>query len=83
MRDKEFSVTLIDRTEVVEYREKNGIYRFNLGKRGREWIIYLPPTPDLPAFEAEKILGRITAYLVKRWWFWIFPVTYTVRIEHT
>jgi hypothetical protein len=37
MTDKEFSVTLIDRTEVVEYREENDIYRFNLGKRGREW----------------------------------------------
>jgi hypothetical protein len=80
--EKEFSVTLIDRTEVVEYRDANSVYRFDLGKQGREWIVYLPPSPDMPSAEAEKILGRITAYLSKRWWFWLFPRTYTVKIEH-
>jgi hypothetical protein len=80
--EKEFSVTLTDRTEVVEYREANNVYRFDLGKKGREWIVYLPPSRDLPAADAEKILARITAYLGKRWWFWLFPRTYTVRIEH-
>jgi hypothetical protein len=80
--DKEFSVTLVDRTEVVEYREANKVYRFDVGKQGREWIVYLPPSQDLPATYAKKVLGRITAYLTKRWWFWIFPCTYTVRIEH-
>jgi len=80
--EKEFSVMLIDRTEVVEYRDANSVYRFDLGKQGREWIVYLPPSRDMPAAEAEKILGRITGYLSKRWWFWLFPRTYTVRIEH-
>jgi hypothetical protein len=80
--EKEFSVTLRDRTEVVEYRDANSIYRFDLGKKGREWIVYLPPSRDMPAADAEKILARITAYLAKRWWFWLFPRTYTVRIEH-
>ena len=78
----EFTVTLTDRTEVVEYREKSNVYRFDLGKRDREWIVYLPPSGDMSAADAEKILGRVTAYLAKRWWFWAFPRTYTVRIEH-
>lgn len=78
---KSFSVTLIDRAEVVEYREANNVYTFDLGKQGREWILYLPPSHDLPAAEAEKVLGRVMAYLAKRWWFWIFPRTYTVRVE--
>ena len=79
---KEYSVTLTDRTEVVEYRDANNVYRVDLGKRGREWIVYLPPSRDMPALDTEKILGRITTYLSKRWWFWIFPSTYTVRFEH-
>jgi hypothetical protein len=80
--DEKFSVTLTDRAEVVEYREKNDVYQFDLGKRGREWIVYLPPSRDMPAEDAEKILARVTAYLGKRWWFWLFPRTYAVRIEH-
>jgi hypothetical protein len=80
--EKEFSVTLTHQTVVVEYREANNVYRFDLGTKGRKWIVYLPPSRDFPAADAEKILGRITAYLANRWWFWVFPCTYTVRIEH-
>jgi hypothetical protein len=79
---KEFSVTLIDRTEVVEYRDKNGVYRFDLGKSGKEWIVYLPPSREIPAADADEIFSRITSYLCKRWWFWIFPFKYNVRFEH-
>ena len=79
--NENYAVTLMDRTEVVEYREANRVYRFDLGKRGREWIVYLPPSPDFATNDAEMVIGRVTAYLAKRWWFWIFPRTYSVRVE--
>jgi hypothetical protein len=78
---KEFSVRLVDRTEVVEYRDAKSVYRFYLRKRGSEWIVYTPSSRQVPATEVDIILGRITAYLEKRKWFWIFPRKYTVKIE--
>ena len=80
--EKDFSVRLIDRTEVVEYREQNNVYRFDLGKRGKEWIVYLPPSRDIPRDEVDKVLNRITSYLAKRRWFGLFTCKYAVRIEH-
>ena len=80
MKDS-FSVKLIDRTEAVEYREDSNTYQFDLGKEGRTWIIYLPSAPDTAPGDADRILARITAYLRKRWWFGVFPMTYDVRVE--
>jgi hypothetical protein len=79
--ESEFSVTLTDRTEVLEYQDKNGVFRFELGKEGREWVVYLPPSRDMPAADVDQVLRRITAYLSKRRWFWLFPFSYTVRFE--
>jgi hypothetical protein len=76
-----YAVRLMNRTEVVEYRTADRVYRFDLGKRGRKWILYLPPSPDFAANDAEQALARVSDYLAKRWWFWIFPLTYSVRVE--
>jgi hypothetical protein len=72
----EFSVTLTSRTEIVEYRDSSGLYAFDVGKNGKEWIVYLPPSRQLPEAESDrqKILDRIRSCLPKRWWFWIYPV---------
>lgn len=78
---KDYSIRLTDRTETVEYRERNCVYRFDVGKRGKTWIIYLPPLPEMSTHDADRILERIKSYLSKRWWFWIFPVSYAVTVE--
>jgi hypothetical protein len=82
MTKDKFSVRLIDRLEVVEYTDENHIYRFDVGKEANEWVIYLPPSREMAPTDADQILRRITEYLSKRRWFWIFPRTYSVRIEH-
>lgn len=77
-----FSIKLIDRTEVVEYRDSSGIYRYDLGKKGRQWILYLPGSPA-PSADAETLrVDRIKAYLSKIWWFGILPCKYSVAVEH-
>ena len=78
---KDYSVRLVDRAEVVEYCEQDRVYRFDVGKRGGTWIIYLPTSPEMSPHKEEKIVGRIKLYLHRRWWFWIFPVSYDVRVE--
>jgi hypothetical protein len=81
LRRRRFSVRLIDRTEVIEYRERDHVYRFDVGKRGRTWIIYLPSSPEVSLNDEERNLSRIESYLGRRWWFWIFPVSYIVTRE--
>jgi len=78
---KDFSVRLMDRTAVVEYRDARGVYRFDLGQRGNEWTVYMPPSHEIPAEEADTILGRVTDYLESRRWFWIFPLKYKVKVQ--
>jgi len=36
---------------------------------------------EMSPHEEQKIVDRITLYLRRRWWFWIFPVSYDVRVE--
>jgi hypothetical protein len=76
-----FYVRLIDRNEAVEYRDENGVHAFDLRKKGREWTIYLPDSPDMTADRERQVIERTTKYLSRIWWFGVFPFRYTVRVE--
>jgi hypothetical protein len=80
--EKGFSVRLTDRNEVVEYRDDDCATAFDLGKREREWTLYLPGSREVTAEKERQIVERIIKYLSKIWWFGIFPCRYTVRVEH-
>jgi hypothetical protein len=78
---KEYSIRLIARNEGLEYRDAHGVYRFQLGRDGREWILYLPPIPEIRDANESLVIDRVKARLSKIWWLGFFPSTYTVRTE--
>jgi hypothetical protein len=78
---KEYSNRLIARNEGVEYRDAHNVYRFQLGRDGGEWILYLPPIPEIRDTNESLVIDRVKARLSRIWWLGIFPSTYTVRTE--
>jgi hypothetical protein len=78
---KAYLICLIDRNEVVEYRDDDCASSFDLGKKRREWTLYLPGSREVASEKERQIVERISAYLSKIWWFGIFPCRYTVRVE--
>ena len=79
---KEYSVRLTDRNEGVRYGGPEGVYEFGVGRNGGEWIVFLPPVPEIRKQEDEPVvIGRVSAALSKIWWFGIFSRRYTVRTE--
>ena len=86
--DGSFMVRLVARNEGVEYRDRHGVYYFDVSRVAREWTVLLPgskgenPVPhELTLEEERRILPRITGYLSRIKWFGVFPRSYSVRIR--
>jgi hypothetical protein len=80
-----YSVSLVDRNEVVEYRDSSGEYHFSVRKEGRRWLILLPGSRgaeyqghELTPNEEGRIILRLEKYLCRIWWFGVFPRSYSV-----
>jgi hypothetical protein len=78
---KEYSVRLVARNEGVRYGGPEGVYEFDVNRNGREWIVFLPPVPEIRSQDESLVIGRVSAALSRIWWFGIFPRRYTVRTE--
>jgi hypothetical protein len=81
-----YEVTLDPKGEVVKYRDDVDVYFFNLRRKKKKWIVYLPATKgephrryELTEDEQEVIFPRIRNYLegIRYFiWFGRFPVIF-------
>ena len=83
-----YQVRLASGNEGVEYRDEEGVFRFNVELVGRDCILFLPGSKgdtyqqhELTPEEEERILPRITRYLSRVWWLGIFPRSYSVVVR--
>lgn len=79
-------IRLTARNERIHHQDAGGVYRYDVAKKGNEWIVRLPPSKDdsfapyvLSPDEREPILPRIEKYLSRIWWFGSFPRSSCVR----
>jgi hypothetical protein len=84
MRD--YQISLQARNEGLIYQDASGIYRFNLSRQDRTWVVHLPPTKgstfalhSLSQQEQDLLYPRIRQFLSRIWWFGIWPVNYEVK----
>lgn len=83
-----YRVRLVARNEGIEYRDEFEVYRFNVARTDRRWIVCLPGskgeqfmTHELSDEERERILPRIEKYLKGRKYFGLIGRTYPVTFE--
>jgi hypothetical protein len=84
-----YAVALRDRNEVLEYRDPNGLYRFNVRLVDKQWTVVLPGIKgegyhpyELTDEEQDLILPRIKQYLEGKKYFGFIGPTYPVGFEH-
>jgi len=83
-----YTVRLIDRGEVIEYRDANDVYRFSGWLKDKTWRVYLPGSKgqyyephELTSEEQAVVLPRVRQFLESRKYFGWFGRTYPVVIE--
>lgn len=90
-----YVVRLVDRGEVLEYRDDTDIYRFsvdvdrfNFRRKGKKWTVHLPGTKgkyyerhELTEHEQEVMFPRIRSYLEGIRNFIWFGASYPVDFE--
>jgi hypothetical protein len=83
-----YVVRLINRGELIEYRDDVDVYHFNARRKGKKWIVYLPGTKgkyhephELTEDEQEVIFPRIRNYLEGIKNFIWFGASYPVSFE--
>lgn len=81
-------ITLEAKNEGLRYEDSSGIYRFNLSRHGKTWVIHLPPSKGeahvpypLTQQDQERMFPRIRSFLSRIWWFGIWPVRYEVKFN--
>lgn len=83
----EYVVRLIDRNEVIDYRDANDRYQFSVRFTNKQWIVSMPGIKgegyhphELTEDESRIILPRIKTYLeglkYLRWVGPTYPVTF-------
>ena len=83
---RNYKVSLQAKNEGLSYEDESGIYRFNVSRQNKTWIVHLPPTKGnnfvahpLSSQEQELLYPRIHQYLSRIWWLGIWPVNYEVK----
>lgn len=83
-----YTVRLINRGELIEYRDDVDVYHFNAWRKKKRWTVYLPGTKgkyhephELTDEEREVIFPRIRNYLEGIKNFIWFGRTYPVSFE--
>jgi hypothetical protein len=83
-----YEVRLIDKGEVIEYRDDIDIYHFNAWRKGKKWTVYLPGTKgkyyqphELTEDEQRVIFPRIRKYFEGTKSFVWFGPSYPVIFE--
>lgn len=86
MRD--YRISLDGRNQGLSYSDASGVYRFNLSREGKTWLVHLPPTKGeafaahfLTPQEQALLFPRIRTFLSRIWWFGIWPVNYEVQFD--
>ncbi len=86
MRD--YQILLQAKNEGLSYEDASGLYRFNLSRQGKSWVVHLPPSRgetfapySLSPQEQELLFPRIRQFLSRIWWFGIWPVNYEVKFS--
>jgi hypothetical protein len=86
--EKNYKIRLAAKNEGIEYRDEDGVYRFDVVLRGNEWKLFVPGskgenfnTYELSQVEADRILPRITLYLQRIKWFGLFGKSYSVSVN--
>lgn len=87
-KSHEYGVRLAARNEGLEYRDEFEVYRFNVARKKRRWIVYLPGskgehfmTHELSDEERVRILPRIEEYLKGRRYLGLIGPTCSVTFE--
>ena len=83
-----YTVKLVARNEGIEYRDENGVHRFDVGFRNKKWFIYLPGTKGefflphtLTPEERLVVIPRIERYLARKRYFGFFGPTFPVVFD--
>jgi hypothetical protein len=87
MKEK-YEVRLIDKGEVIEYRDDIDVYHFSAWRKNKKWTVYLPGTNgkyyqphELTEDEQKVIFPRIRTHLEGiRYFIWFGP-SYPVIFE--
>jgi hypothetical protein len=86
--DKNYQIWLRAKNEGIEYRDDDGVYRFDVALMGNEWSLFIPGSKgenytsyELSREEADRILPRIIQYLQRTKWFGLFGKSYSVAIK--
>jgi hypothetical protein len=94
--DSPYSVRFgyMSRNEWVEFQDLDSYFclSVSLNAKKKEWTIYVPgngfadkSSPNrvrvMTAKELEYVLPKVTKFLSRIWWFWIFPVSYSIKIK--
>lgn len=86
MRD--YRISLVGRNQGLSYSDASGVYRFNLSRQGKTWLVHLPPTKGeafaaypLTSDEKDLLFPRIRTFLSRIFWLGIWPVNYEVQFD--
>ena len=86
-KTKKYEIRLASKNEGIDYIDYNGIYRFNIFLKNKEWKLYVPGSfgdnfekYNISREEEEIIITRIVRYLKKIKWLGLFTRTYEVKI---
>ena len=84
-RTSDYTIRFAARNEGLRYEDASGVYRFDLGREGKMWLVQLPPSKGeqyvpvaLTESKASTILPRIEAFLSRVRWLGVWPVRYQV-----
>ncbi len=88
--ENDYRIRLTARNEGVEYRDAQGVYRFNVVLKGKEWTLFLPGSRgesyephQLSEEEESRILPRVIHYLQSIKWLGFFRRSYSVALKRT
>jgi hypothetical protein len=83
-----YEVRLVDKSEVIEYRDDTDVYHFSAWLENKRWTVYLPGTKgkyyqryELTDDEQKIIFPRIRSYLEGIKYFIWFGPSYPVTFE--
>lgn len=86
--ESDYQIRLTAKNEGIEYRDAQGVYKFNVVLNGKEWVLFLPGSRgegfelhDLSEEEKSRILPRIINFLQSIKWLGLFKRSYSVRLE--
>ena len=84
----DYQILLQAKNEGLRYEDASGVYRFNLSRQGKTWVVHLPPSSgetfapySLSPQEQELLFPRIHRFLSRIWWLGIWPVNYEVKFS--